>query len=96
VPSGPDPAGGQQHVQAAARPEVQDGLARPQVRDGDRVPAAQAGPQRRLGYPGRVMAGPGAEAPGGERVRVATGDRASVEPGARFADNCPAERLVPA
>jgi hypothetical protein len=41
-----DPPGRQQHVQPAARTEVQNTLARLQVRDRYRVPAAQAGLQR--------------------------------------------------
>ena len=49
LPGRADPAGRQQHVDAAARAQVQHRLTRPQVRHRDRVAAAQAGPHRRLG-----------------------------------------------
>jgi hypothetical protein len=44
-----NPAGRQQHVDAAPRAKIQDGLALPEISDGERVTAAQAGGDGLLG-----------------------------------------------
>ena len=44
-----DPLGRQQHVDAAARAEVEDALAFVELRDGDRVAAAERGEDGRIG-----------------------------------------------
>ena len=49
LPGWADPAGGQQHVDAAAGAQVEDRLAGLEAGDGDRVTAAQAGRYRVLG-----------------------------------------------
>ena len=68
-----DPPGRQQHVDAAARAQVQHPLALVQLRDRDRVVAAQAGQDRFLGQPvGLALAvEPFAEAADRLRRRVA-------------------------
>jgi hypothetical protein len=48
-PARGDPAGGQEHVDAAAGAEVQHGLPGMQFGDSDGVAAAEAGPRRALG-----------------------------------------------
>jgi hypothetical protein len=48
-PGGADAARGEQHVDAAARAEVEDRLALAELRDGDRVATAEAGESGRLG-----------------------------------------------
>ncbi len=70
LPAGGDAAGRQQHVDAAARAQVQHRLAGVQRGDGDRVAAAQAGPQRAVGQVAGVVVSGGAEAPGLERRRA--------------------------
>jgi hypothetical protein len=73
-PAGADAAGGQQHVDAAARAQVQNGLVRPQSGDRHRVAAAQAGAHRGLGQAAGVRIAGRAEPALGERARVAVGD----------------------
>ena len=50
-----DPLGGQQHVDAAARAEVEHGLAGVEVGDGGRVAAAEAGQRGRVGEVAEVV-----------------------------------------
>ena len=50
-PVRPDPTSRQQHVQAAARAQVQHLIPGEQLRDRDRVTAGHVGPKRPLGHP---------------------------------------------
>jgi hypothetical protein len=57
-----DPAGGYQHVESAARPEVQDGFAGPELSDHQRIAAAEAGPEGRFRRHAAISVGGGADA----------------------------------
>ena len=72
--AGGDAAGGQQHVDPAARTEVQHGLSRAQLGDGDGVAAAETGPQRTVGQFAGVAVPGGAEAARREGAGVAVSD----------------------
>ena len=75
LPGRADPAGRQQHVDAAAGAQVQHRLPGMQVRHRDRVAAAEAGPHRAVGQAAGVRVPGRAEAARRERARVAVGDR---------------------
>ena len=75
LPGRADPAGRQQHVDAAAGAQVQHRLPGMQVRHRDGITAAEAGPHRAAGQAASVRIPGRAEAARRERVRVAVGDR---------------------
>ena len=74
-PGRADPAGRQQHVDAAPGAQVQHRLPGTQVGHRDRVAAAEAGPHRAAGQAAGVRVPGRAEAACRERVRFAVGDR---------------------
>ena len=73
-PARDDTAGGQQHVDSAARTEIQHGVPGVHLGDGDGVAAAEAGAQGAAGqFAGLWIAG-GTEAGFGEGAGIAVGD----------------------
>ena len=74
LPARDDTAGGQQHVDSAARTEIQHGIPGVHLGDSDGVAAAEAGPQGAAGQFAVLRIPGGTEAGFGERAGIAVGD----------------------
>jgi len=99
LPGRADPAGREQHVDAAAAAQVQHRLPRAQVSYRDRVAAPQACPHRAIGQAARVRVPGRAEAARRGRVRGAAGDglallRGPGQPGVPGGDRRPDRVLI--